>query len=313
MQKIIVIVGPTAVGKTQLSIELAHQFHGEIINGDSLQVYRGLDIGSAKASMEEMQGIAHHLIDICDLRQEFSASDFKVLARKAVDDICSRGKLPIVVGGTGLYIEGFLNDFHYSGPSSQNEAYRQVLQERLNNEGSQVLWEELKVLDPQAADTIHPNNGRRIIRALEVIQASGQAFSKNNYRQSSPIYDAFLIGLEADRTLIYERINKRVEVMVAQGLVEEAKGLYDLQLDPYLQSLRGIGYKEWFPYFDGQASLEETIALIQQSSRRYAKRQFTWFRNRLKDIHWYNLLEEDASHQRQKINEDLSKFLKGSE
>ena len=254
LPKIIIIVGPTAVGKTALSIELAKHFNGEIINGDSLQVYKGLDIGTAKVTEEEKEGVPHHLLDICEWDEPFTASDFKEKAEAAIADITSRGKLPIIVGGTGLYIECLLYGFHYSGEGSNDPDYRLLKEKELEEKGSEVLWNELNAVDSEAAEKISVNNPRRVIRALEVIHATGKKFSSLEI-QKTPNYDAFIIGLNTDRALLYEPI----------------------------------------------------IATIQQNSRRYAKRQLTWFRNRLPQIRWVNLLENP--NDKEELLEELSAFV----
>lgn len=306
LPKIMIIVGPTAVGKTALSIELAKHFNGEIINGDSLQVYKGLDIGTAKVTEEEKEGVPHHLLDICEWDELFTASDFKEKAEAAIKEITSRGKLPIIVGGTGLYIEGLLYGFHYSGEGSNNPDYRLLKEKELEEKGSEVLWNELNAVDPEAAAKISVNNPRRVIRALEVIHATGKKFSSLKI-QKTPHYDAFVIGLNTDRALLYERINLRVELMSQAGLEEEARDLYEKSKGLDIQSISGIGYKEWIPYFEGEQSREGIIATIQQNSRRYAKRQLTWFRNRLPQIRWVNLLEHPAD--KEELLEELSAFV----
>ena len=306
LPKIMIIVGPTAVGKTALSIELAKYFNGEIINGDSLQVYKGLDIGTAKVTEEEKEGVPHHLLDICEWDEPFTASDFKEKAEAAIADITSRGKLPIIVGGTGLYIEGLLYGFHYSGEGSNDPDYRLLKEQELEEKGSEVLWNELNAVDPEAAAKISVNNPRRVIRALEVIHATGKKFSSLEI-QKTPHYDAFIIGLNTDRALLYERINLRVELMCEAGLEEEARDLYEKSKGLDIQSISGIGYKEWIPYFEGEQSREAIIATIQQNSRRYAKRQLTWFRNRLPQIRWVNLLENPKD--KEELLEELSAFV----
>ena len=310
-QKIIVIVGPTGVGKTALSIELAQQLNGEIINGDSMQVYKTLDIGTAKVTPEETRGIPHYLLDICDVKEEYTASDFKQMAREAIQDISSRGKIPIIVGGTGLYIEGLLFDFHFSGEDSNDPIYRLEKEKELEEIGPQAMWEQLKAVDPVSAESIHPNNTRRVIRALEVTHASGKPFSANDQQQKEAIFDAYIIGLSTDRAVLYERIDTRVEMMMQNGLEEEARQLYDAVKGLDVQSIRGIGYKEWVDYFEGQLSKEATIQKIQQNSRRYAKRQLTWFRNRFEAVHWYDLVENPNTIAQVVL--DCQQFLLGSE
>ncbi|SUN46941.1 tRNA delta(2)-isopentenylpyrophosphate transferase [Streptococcus equi subsp. equi] len=266
-EKIIVIVGPTAVGKTALGIALAGAFNGEIISGDSQQVYRRLDIGTAKASAKEQALAVHHLIDIREVTESYSAFDFVQDAKRAIKDIVSRGKLPIIVGGTGLYLQSLLEGYHLGGDLDQKEllAYRQQLEALTDTE----LYQQL------ANKGIHLDqvNRRRAIRSLELNQ-----FARDLENQEAP-YNPLIIGLTDEREVIYERINKRVDQMMASGLLEEARWLFEKY--PAVQASRGIGYKELFPYFQGRASLEEATATLKQHTRRFAKRQLTWFRNRM--------------------------------
>lgn len=308
MHKIVVIIGPTAVGKTSLSIKLAKKFHGEVINGDSMQVYRDLSIGTAKITDEEMEGIPHHLLSIRQVEEDFSASEFKQLASEKIDDITSRGKLPIVVGGTGLYIEGLLYDFHYGGQTDANEGFRLQKEQKAREEGVESLWEELKTIDPKACETIHPNNIRRVIRALEVYHETGELFSSMPKEQKMPNYDAYIICLNTNRELLYERINQRVHMMMGMGLEDEARKLLDYENAVEFQSFKGIGYKEWIPYFKGEQTKEEIIDMIQQQSRRYAKRQLTWFRNRFKEAHWFDLVQDPQAMD--KVMCDIEQFMK---
>lgn len=302
-----VIVGPTAVGKTALSIRLAKKYNGEIINGDSMQVYAGLDIGTAKVTEEEAEGIPHHLLDIVSVEQDYTASDFKRDAGLAIESILARGKLPIVVGGSGLYIEGLLFDMQFGGTAAEDLDYRKQLESELERTDAMHIWNQLQEKDPKAAEQIHPNNSRRVIRALEVIHFSGKRFSDQFDREADPHYDALLIGLDTERSILYDRINRRVDLMVAGGLVEEAKSLYDRQLPFKAQATRGIGYKEWFGYFNGEITFEEAAEMLKQNSRRYAKRQLTWFRNRMSGIHWFDLVQND--HEMQKIEDLVDSFL----
>ncbi|HEL0246131.1 TPA: tRNA (adenosine(37)-N6)-dimethylallyltransferase MiaA [Streptococcus equi subsp. zooepidemicus] len=266
-EKIIVIVGPTAVGKTALGIALAGAFNGEIISGDSQQVYRRLDIGTAKASAKEQALAVHHLIDIREVTESYSAFDFVQDAKRAIEDIVSRGKLPIIVGGTGLYLQSLLEGYHLGGDLDQKEllAYRQQLEILTDAELYQRLANKGIHLDQV--------NRRRAIRSLELNQ-----FARDLENQEAP-YNPLIIGLTDEREVIYERINKRVDQMMASGLLEEARWLFEKY--PAVQASRGIGYKELFPYFQGRASLEEATATLKQHTRRFAKRQLTWFRNRM--------------------------------
>lgn len=285
--KVIAIVGPTAVGKTSLSIDLAKRFNGEIISGDSMQVYRGLDIGTAKVTTEEMAGIPHHLIDVRAIDENYSAADFQKAARSAIQDISRRGKLPIVVGGTGLYIQSLLWDYQLgSEGESQDTGVREKYEDFAVKRGNQALWEKLRKMDPLAAEKIHYNNRRKVIRAIEVFELTGHSILQPK-EQPKKLYDSFLIGLNTERTILYQRINQRVDIMVKQGLLDEAKKLVK---NTQVQAAQGIGYKELFPYFSGSVSLEEAIEEVKLHSRRYAKRQLTWFRNRM-DVRWFDLVQ----------------------
>lgn len=289
--KIIAVVGPTAVGKTALGIELAKRFNGEIISGDSQQVYRHLDIGTAKATLEEQAEAPHHLIDVREVDEAYSAYDFVKEASAAIEDITSRGKLPIIVGGTGLYLQSLLEGYHLGGQVNQEEvlAYRQELEQLADA----VLFDKIA----EQGIEIPELNRRRAIRALELA-----TFGQDLENKETP-YDALLIGLNDDRQVLYERINHRVDVMVEKGLLDEAKWLYDNHRD--VQAARAIGYKELFPYLAGQASLEESVDKLKQNTRRFAKRQLTWFRNRMA-VSFYMVSESDVKKQ---INKAVQDFL----
>lgn len=289
--KIIAVVGPTAVGKTALGIELAKRFNGEIISGDSQQVYRHLDIGTAKATLEEQAEAPHHLIDVREVDEAYSAYDFVKEASAAIEDITSRGKLPIIVGGTGLYLQSLLEGYHLGGQVNQEEvlAYRQELEQLADA----VLFDKIA----EQGIEIPELNRRRAIRALELA-----TFGQDLENKETP-YDALLIGLNDDRQVLYERINHRVDVMVEKGILDEAKWLYDNHRD--VQAARAIGYKELFPYFAGQASLEESVGKLKQNTRRFAKRQLTWFRNRMA-VSFYMVSESDVKKQ---INKAVQDFL----
>jgi tRNA dimethylallyltransferase len=307
-EKMIVIVGPTAVGKTHLGVDLAKKFDGEVISGDSMQIYRGLDIGTAKVTEEEAEGIPHHLINEKDPDESYAVSDFKEAASKKIEAITARGHVPIVVGGTGLYIESLLFDVSHGGEAEPDEGFRKQMEEKAEKEGKESIWEQLKEIDPEAAKKIHHNNVRRVIRALEVYHVTGQTFSSYQAeRQEKEVrYDAFVIGLNTDRALLYERINQRVDLMMEQGLVEEAKRLWQV-VDVEAQSAKGIGYKELFPFFEGKEDLEEAVDNIKQNSRRYAKRQLTWFRNRFEVDAWFDLVEHPE--QMTECEEQVQEFL----
>lgn len=285
--KVIAIVGPTAVGKTSLSIDLAKRFNGEIISGDSMQVYRGLDIGTAKVTLEEQAGVLHHLIDVRDIDQSYSAADFQQAAREVIQEITDRGKVPIVVGGTGLYIQSLLWDYKLGSEGERtDESLREKYEEIAEAEGNEALWKLLQAKDPLASEKIHYNNRKKMIRALEVFELTGHSILEPK-EQPKELYDSFLIGLNTERTRLYRRINERVDLMVEQGVLEEAK---QLAKTPEVQVAQGIGYKEFFPYFSGECSLDSAIEEVKLHSRRYAKRQLTWFRNRM-SVHWYDLVQ----------------------
>lgn len=296
---VLCIVGPTAVGKTKMSIELAKQLNGEIISGDSMQIYRGMDIGTAKATMDERQGIPHHLIDEKNPDEPYSVAAFQQTVRAKMEEIKSRGKLPIIVGGTGLYIKSVLYDYEFAGESESKE----VDEAKYGHLSNEELHAKLAAVDEAGAKDIHPNNRKRVIRALEIYETSGVKKSEMIEKQEHKmIYDACLIGLTDDRTVLYDRINKRVDVMYETGLVEEVKALFDEGIPAESQSIRAIGYKELYDYFKGFISLEESKELIKRNSRRYAKRQYTWFNNQM-DVTWFKV---DVQHFDKTVKEVLT-------
>lgn len=296
MSKTICIVGPTASGKTAISIEIAKCFDGEIISGDSIQVYRELNIGSAKITKEEMDGIVHHLIDIKSCFDGFSAGEFSELTKQKIEEISKRGKTPIIVGGTGLFIKGLIEGYDYSS-CPRNEEFRQDCKEIIENQGLSNLYQELQALNPKRAEQISENDQKRIIRALEI-----EKFSNASPQKGSDINNFVVIGLTTSREILYERINKRVDEMVENGLIDEVRALFEKGLGEDSQSMKGIGYKELFPYFRGESSLEECLNLIKQHSRNFAKRQMTWFRS-MPYIEWFenNQIEEIKNYIRSKL------------
>lgn len=294
-KNVIAIIGPTAVGKTKMSIELAHALDGEIISGDSMQIYRGMDIGTAKVTKAEMQGIPHYLIDIKDPREDFSVAEFQGLATELIEEISQRGKVPIIAGGTGLYIQAVLFNYNFSVAES-NPEYRLFLEKRIEAEGIDGVYHELMLIDPESSERIHPNNVRRVIRALEVYHETGLTMSEYLKEQESDSpYDHQIIGLTMEREHLYERINKRVDMMVENGLLEEVQKLYNAGIKD-CQSIQAIGYKEIYDYFSGKTTKEESIELLKRNSRRYAKRQLTWFRNKM-DVAWFDMSEAVGSVQ----------------
>lgn len=286
MEKLIVIVGPTAVGKTKLSIDLAKRLPAEIISGDSMQVYKGMDIGTGKVTKSEAAGIPHYMIDLKKPHESFSVAEYKQLVQKYITEINSRDKLPILVGGSGLYIQAVLYNFQFA--HKRDDKITKKLEKRLKKEGIDALYNELKRIDFEQAKKIHPNNYRRVIRALEIYETTGMTMSEIHKRQKrTPKYDHFMIGLEMERQSLYNQINQRVDQMVQDGLIEEVKRLLDKGYED-AQSMQAIGYKEIIPYLKGETDLDSAIERLKRNTRRYAKRQYTWFKNKL-DVHWYCL------------------------
>jgi tRNA dimethylallyltransferase len=305
-QKLLVIIGPTAVGKTKLSIEMAKRYNGEIISGDSMQIYRGMDIGTAKIKVEEMEGIPHHLIDIKEPDENFSVAEFQQLVRAKIAEINAKGKLPIIAGGTGLYIQAVIYDYQFS-EAPADEAFRLQLEEVANEIGNEALHGELTKIDPESASQIHPNNVRRVIRALEIYHCTGKIMSDyQNNQQPDLLYETALIGLTMERDKLYERINARVEIMLSEGLLEEVSWLHKQGLRD-CQSIQAIGYKEVYDYLDGRVSFDDAVESLKQNSRRYAKRQLTWFRNKM-DVKWFEMT--NVADLSKKINE-ISQFVEG--
>ena len=290
MQKVLAIVGPTAVGKTALSLELGRRFSGEVISGDSMQVYCGLDIGTAKATPAERAQLPHHLIDICQPSERYSVAQFKAAASDLIESIGAARHLPMIVGGTGFYLQSLthalaLGNDHFD---DQSAAIRQRWHDVADREGKEKVWQALNAQDPAAAAKIPVANLRRVIRALEVIEKTGKPFSAQP--QYAPAYDFFIIGLTTARSGLYQRNNDRVDQMVAAGLVDEARRLYEAGGEA-LPAGKGIGYRELFPYFEGRVSLAAAIEKVKLDSRHYAKRQLTWFRNQ-EDCHWFDLVSQ---------------------
>lgn len=276
MKKIIIISGPTAVGKTNISINLAKRINGEIISADSMQVYKGMDIGSAKITKEEMCGIEHHLIDILEPHENFDVSIFQKLAKEAIEDITSRGKVPIIVGGTAFYIQALLYGIDFT-----EENHDTSFREYLNGKSEDELYDCLKQVDPEYAVTTHKNNKKRVVRALEYNHFTGKKFSDYNKEQANReaqyLYKYFV--LDDERELIYSNINKRVDIMINQGLLKEIQRLEELNLPDNCNSKQGIGYKEMYMYLRGECTLEDAVELIKKNTRHFAKRQLTWLRH----------------------------------
>lgn len=303
--KVLAVVGPTASGKTSLGVELAKKYNGEVVSADSMQIYKGLDIASAKPTVQEMQGIPHHLIDFLERDISFSVSDYVKLANEKIHDILSRGKLPVIVGGTGLYIDSLLENVKFSDGGSDGE-YRAELYKIAQEKGNEFLYDKLVETDPVAAESIHMNNIVRVVRALEVFHVTGRRFSelKAESRLVESPYDSLVIGLNFhDRQVLYDRINRRVDQMVVNGLVAEAESLW--RENGMKTASNAIGYKELIPYFENQMTLEACIDSIKQETRRYAKRQLTWFRKNTR-IQWVFL---DEFNKKNEISEKSEKTI----
>ena len=278
-QKLLIIAGPTAVGKTAISIELAKRLNGEIISCDSMQIYKGMDIGSAKIKKQEMQGIKHYMLDIISPDESYTVAQYKEEVENLIKEISSRGKLPIITGGTGLYINSIICSMNFS-ESDKDENYRNYLESLADVKGNEYIHDMLKECDKLSYENIHYNNRKRVIRALEVYKLTGKPFSSyssgENYYTCS--YDLYYYILNMNRETLYKRINKRVDLMVDEGLIDEVKHLKECGYNSSMQSMQGIGYKEVLDYLDGRMTLDESIELIKKGSRNYAKRQLTWFR-----------------------------------
>lgn len=298
---VVAVVGPTASGKSRLAVELAKWLNSEVVSADSMQIYQEMTIGTAKITPEEMEGVPHHMIDFLPVTSPFSVADYVSMAKTCLQEIHKRGKIPVLAGGTGLYVRSLLQNLDFS-EGDHDLSLREELTELANREGVEPLMEELRRIDPESAERIEPNNLPRVIRAIELYRTTGKTMTQHladSRRDPSP-YQVCMIGLNyQDRSVLYDRINRRVDEMMAQGLLEEARTL--LQGEGGKTALQAIGYKELKPYFDGERSLEESVAFMKQATRRYAKRQLTWFRREEK-IHWlypdayedFRLLLEDA-------------------
>ena len=285
-QKLLVIAGPTASGKSSLAVRLAQRWNGEVISADSMQVYRGMDVGTAKITPEEMDGVPHHLIDVVEPTEEWNVALFQEQACDAIRDIAARGKLPILCGGTGFYLHALLYDTQFAEEPEQKQI-RQTLEARMREEGPEKLHAELRAVDPASAEIIHPHNEKRVIRALEYFQIHGMPISQHNKEQQmkeSP-YDLCYLALEMDRQKLYDRIDLRVDQMIEQGLVEEVRRLTEQGLTAGMTAMQGLGYKEILPYLEGQCSLEEAVRILKRDTRHFAKRQLTWLRAE-KDVRW---------------------------
>ena len=301
MEKVIVVIGPTSVGKTKMGVALAKKLNGEVISGDSMQVYRQMDIGTAKVTIEEMEGVTHHCIDILDPKDQYSVHDFQQTVRKQITEITNRGHVPIIVGGTGLYIKAALYDYTFSEMENNHDEINKKYKDYTNEQ----LYAHLKQIDEESAKILHFNNRRRVLRAIEIYEQTGQKKSEMiNEQEHICLYDAYFVGLTLPRELLYERINLRVDLMMKNGLQGEMESLIKQGLTRENQSMKAIGYKEWFDYFEGKCDLNEVSENIKKHSRQYAKRQYTWFKNQF-DVHWYDVCLENFSKTIGEVSRDL--------
>lgn len=292
--KILVIAGPTAVGKTKYAIEMARRFDGEVVNCDSMQIYKYMDIGSAKPTAEELSLAVHHLVDFVDPREDFSVAEYQKLAKEAIRDIISRGKLPVISGGTGLYLNSLLYEMDFSN-APRDTAYRDRLWKIAEENGSSHLHKMLMEKDPEIAVTIHENNTKKIIRALERLNESGSIRAFTEVNKPNEDYDPILVGLSRDRAELYDRINARVDILMEMGLIDEVKKLMDMGLTFDSISMKGIGYKEIISYLEGRVDISEATDNIKKNSRHYAKRQLTWFR-RYDKMFWLNISDYESDN-----------------
>lgn len=294
---IVVLTGPTAVGKTELSIQLAKVIGGEIISADSMQVYKHMDVGSAKITPEEMDGVRHYLVDELEPFDEFHVVKFQEYAQKYLNEIYAHGKIPIIAGGTGFYIQALLNDIDFTEQESDS-VYRKELEALAEEHGNQYLHDRLKEVDPESAEAIHPNNRKRVIRALEFYQETGRKISEHNAKEqmrTSPYNFAYFV-LNDERSHLYKRIDARVDKMIEDGLEAEVRRLKEMGCTKDMVAMQGIGYKEMLSYLDGSYSLEEAVYIIKRETRHFAKRQITWFK-RERDVIWLNKNEFDYKNE----------------
>lgn len=305
---LIILTGPTAVGKTKASIGLAKALNGEIISADSMQVYKYMDIGSAKIRPEEMQGIKHYLVDVLEPDDEFHVVRFQQMAKQAMEEIYAKGKIPIIVGGTGFYIQALLYDIDFT-ESNEDTAYREELEQLANEKGADFLHKMLQDVDPASAESIHANNVKRVIRALEFYKLTGQKISEHNERErakESP-YDFCYFVLNDERQLLYDKIDSRIDIMLKDGLLEEVTDLKNKGYTKDMVSMQGLGYKEILDYLNGECTLEEAIYILKRDTRHFAKRQLTWFR-RERDVIWINKNEYD--HDEEKILDVMLSYVR---
>lgn len=309
MKPLIILAGPTAAGKTKMSIKLAKKINGAIVSADSMQVYKYMDIGSAKVTKEEMDGISHALVDVLDPSEEFHVVRFKEMAEEALERIYAGGKIPIVAGGTGFYIQALLYDVDFTRQESDMK-FRQEMMDFARQNGAHALHEKLKGADPVSYETIHENNIKRVIRALEYYHLTGKPLSAHNEAErakESPYNFAYFV-LTDERKTLYERIDRRVDLMMEQGLLQEVQRLHDRGYSRNMVSMQGLGYKEILDYLDGKCTLEEAVYVIKRETRHFAKRQLTWFK-RERDVIWLD--QSEYGYDDDAVLEDILKILRG--
>lgn len=306
---LVIITGPTGVGKTDISIDLAKKINGEIISADSIQIYKYMDVGSAKIMPEEMDGVPHHLVDELYPDQEFNVFVFKEMAKKAIEGIYERNRIPVIVGGTGFYIQSILYDIDFSDEDNEQGTIRKKYMDLAAEHGNDYLHDMLRRVDPESAELIHKNNVKRVIRALEFFEINGKKISEHNeeQKQNESPYNFEYFVLNRERSILYDRIEKRVDIMLEDGLENEVRELLDKGFDRKLVSMQGLGYKEMAAYIEGEISLEEAVYLIKRDTRRFAKRQLTWFR-REKTVRLLNY--EDFDNSKSKMCEFMIECLK---
>ena len=302
MSKIILVVGATASGKSQVGVDIAKKFDGEIISCDSMQIYKDMNIGTAKITQDEMQGVPHYMIDVADADSSFSVGEFANMAGDVICNIISRGKTPIVVGGTGLYVDGILYPMTFGG--NKDTQIRKELEEQLALYGKEYMHATLAKIDPQDAEKIHPNNVKRVLRAIEIFKTTGNCKSDLQEKDKALKYEPLMIALDLDRDVLYKRIDARVDKMIEMGLLNEIKSLLSHGVGFNCQSMQAIGYKEFKDYFDGIKTLEQTVEIIKRNSRNYAKRQLTWFKK-------YDFAKRFSPKDSLGIEKEVSAFLKG--
>lgn len=307
MDKVICIVGPTASGKTGLAIELAKKIDAEVISADSMQIYKGLDVGTAKVTKEEAQGIQHHIIDVCDVEDKFSVADFKQMCYDKIEEILSRGKKVIIAGGTGLYVNSVVYNMNFDEEETDLE-YRKELENVAQEKGNECLHKMLEELDPESAEEIHMNNVKRVIRAIEMaknnkLKSVHMEEERERIEKENSKYEFFVFCIEQEREYLYNRINLRVDLMLKDGIVEEAKKVYDMKLPKDNTCMQAIGYKEFFPYFEGKETLDEATETLKKETRHYAKRQLTWFNNKL------DCIKLDGSKEKNELVDEILRYI----